>query len=294
MSAHFLLIDDRGTVWDGASAQLRTSYGCTSRHEDFSTYVVKNLGFIAVHIYGRSCEIRFRPRIVKTAAFTGLKEWIRPRKFERIVTAHFTNDWIYGLHNSDQAALAKIDALASSNQRVQTSDYLMRALRKDQLPRSTPLHRALHTLIEDWPTLSQSVHRDSLRTVIEQSLQGRYTLVDALPGTQDLVFREIGHGFLSYNDEWVARTRGHLVEELEDAAYGRWAASGYRDALRLGTPTLCDVDAIMETSRLGRARIRYKRVVLPVRSVANGSWLLTSSILDPTIDLRVDLLQESA
>ena len=38
----------------------------------------------------------------------------------------------------------------------------------------------------------------------------------------------------------------------------------------------------------------YKRLYLPARGMGGGTWLLTSSILDPTIDLRVDLLDKTA
>lgn len=294
MSANLLLFDDVGNLWDGGSPRLRKTFGSTASDDDFSTYVVKNMGFVAVHGYGRSCEIRLRPRLVTAAAFTGLANWVRSHKFDRIVTAHFTDDWVYGLHANGDVAIAKLEALLSNSQRVQHGDYLMRHLKKDELPRTTQMHQALHSLIENWPMLSQSVHREGLRNIIETSLQGRYTIVDAVPDASELMFREIGSGFLSYNDEWVARSKGLRVEELEDSAYGRWAATGYRQALRNGIPLLCDVDAIMQTPRLGRARIRYKRLLFPSRSIAGGAWLLTSSVLDPTIDLRIDLGKKSA
>lgn len=293
MAGNLVLIDDLGTIWDGASPRLRTSFGSTACDDDFSTYVVKNLGFIAVHNYGRSCEIRLRPRIVSAAAFSSLADWIGSRKYDRIVTAHFADDWVYGLHANGTVVLAKLDALVATAKRVQPGDYLTRPLRKEELPRTTQLHQALHSLIENWAMLSASIHRDGLKTMVEQTLQGRYTIVDThVDGS--LRFGEIGGGFLSYNDEWVARSRGVPVEQLEDASYGRWVACGYREALRNGEPILSDVDAIMKTPRLGRARVRYKRVLLPTRSAAKGTWLLTASVLDPTIDLRVDLVEKTA
>ncbi len=293
MSVNLVLFDDLGTHWDGGSPRLRNSFGSPVSNDEFSTYVVKNMGFIAVHGYGRSCEIRLRPSLVSPAAFAALQHYLKSRVFERIVTARYDTDWVYGLHANKDAALAKIEASLAASLSPRPGDYLMRPLTKAELPRNTPMHQALHSLIENWPTLSKSVHRDGLSNIIKQSLLGRYTVVDSGSDGQNLTFREIGTGFMSYNDDWVARSQGRPVDNLEDAAYGRWAASGYREALQSGLPTLCQVDAIMNTPRLGRARVRYARVLLPVRS-NGGAMLLTSSILDPTIDLRAELLKKIA
>jgi hypothetical protein len=292
MSANLVLFDDLGTLWDGGSPRLRSSFGSPVSNEEFSTYVVKNMGFVAVHGYGRSCEIRLRPSMVSPAAFEALQGHLKGRTYDRVVTAHYNEEWTYGLHASKEVALAKIEASLALSRKPRPGDYLVRSLKKADLPRTTPLHQALHSLIENWPMLSQTVHRDGLSNIVKQSLQGRYTLVDAAPDGRDLTFREIGGGFMSYNDDWVARSQGRPVDNLEDAAYGRWAAAGYREALRSGQPTLCQVDAIMNTPRLGRARVRYARVLLPVRSIG-GAMLLTSSILDPTIDLRAEFLRKA-
>ncbi|MEQ1611673.1 MAG: hypothetical protein ABL904_02890 [Hyphomicrobiaceae bacterium] len=294
MSVNLVLFDDLGTHWDGGSPRLRNSFGSPVSNDEFSTYVVKNMGFIAVHGYGRSCEIRLRPSLVSPAAFAALQHYLRTRVFERIVTARYDTDWVYGLHANKDAALAKIEASLASSLSPRPGDYLVRSIAKDELPRNTPFHDALHSLIENWPTLSQSVHRDGLSNIIKQSLQGRYHLMVSPNGADTLAYSEIGNGFVSYSESWVAQAIGKAIEEHEDTAYGSWVASNCREAMKLNSPVLCDVDAIMNTSKLGRARIRYKRLFLPTRSIGGGAWLLTSSILDPTIDLRVDMLRKSA
>lgn len=295
MSANFCLIDDLGTIWDGAPPRLRNAFGSTASDDDFSTYVVKNMGFIAVHTYGRSCEIRMRPRIVTQRAFAALSSWVRSHNFERIVTAHFAaDDWVYGLHGSGDIALGKLDALLATSARSQPGDYLMRQLSKDQLPRTTHTHRALHALIEDWPQLSQSVSRGGLTRLIRDSLKNRYHLMHVGATSDQLTFGEIGSGFISYSEDWRARSVGAAVSDHEDRNYGKWVAQCCHDAIRSGEPALCDVDAIIDTPRLGRARVRYKRLFLPARGAGNGTWLLTSSILDPTIDLRVEVLDKTA
>lgn len=294
MSANLTLFDDLGTHWDGGSPRLRNSFGSPVSNEEFSTYVVKNMGFIAVHGYGRSCEIRLRPNIVSPAAFAALRQHLKVRVFDRIVTAQFDSDWVYGLHASKDAALAKIETMLAASSKPRPGDYLVRSISKGDLPRNTPFHDALHSLIENWAMLSQSVHREGLSNIIKQSLQGRYHLMVSDDGSDSLAYREIGDGFVSYSESWVAQAIGKAIEEHEDKAYGSWIASYCREAMKSNAPVLCDVDAIMNTRKLGRARVRYKRLFLPTRGIGGGAWLLTSSVLDPTIDLRVDLLQKSA
>jgi hypothetical protein len=293
MSTRLVIIDDLGHVWDGGDPRLRTAFGSTASSDEFSTYVVKNMGFIAVHGYGRSCEIRLRPQVVTVAAFSTLKDWLTGRNFERIVTACFEADWVYGLHASHDKATAKLDTMITAARGARPGDYLMRTLKKDDLPRTTPLHKALHSLIENWPMLSQSVHRNGLSNIIQQSLQGRYHVMIAKSGASALTFGEIGSGFVSYSDNWRAQAIGKSIADHEDMNYGSWVASNCHGALAAGTPTLCDVDAIMTTPKLGRARLRYKRLYLPARGIGGGTWLLTSSILDPTIDLRVNLFDKT-
>lgn len=289
-----LIFDDLGNLWDGGSARLRASFGANQAHDEFSAYVVKNMGFIAINIYGRSCEIRLRPSLVKPSAFIGLRAWLADRTFDRVVTVHFDADWVYGLHANRQVALDRLEQVLAKAQAPRPGDYLMRPIAAADLPRTTPQHQALHSLIENWPSLSQSVHRDGLWNIIKQSLRGRYHIIDANDGSHDMTFREIGSGFVSYSADWVARAVGNSISQQEDQSYGQWISQTYRKALKDGQPMVCDVDTIMNTPTLGRARLRYKRVLLPTRSPGGGMWLLNSSIIDTTIDLRAEFLDKSA
>ena len=294
MPAHLQVFDDLGNLWDGASPRLRAAFGSAATVEEFSTYVVKNMGFIAIHSYGRSCEIRLRPQVVNATAFAALRVWMAERAYERIVTACFDADWNYGLHATQQKALAKLETIISSARGVRPGDYLVRSLLKEELPRTTPLHQALHSLIENWPMLSQSVHQDGLSNIITQSLQGRYHLIDADADNHRMIFREIGDGFVSYTAEWAMQAIGKPISEQDDRAYGQWVESVYRQVLATGLPAVADVDVVVTTSKLGRTRLRYKRVLLPARTLGGGMWLLNSSIIDPSIDLRAELLKKSA
>jgi hypothetical protein len=293
MPAHLLLFDDLGNLWDGSSPRLRDSFGSTAATDDFSTYVVMNMGFVAVHGYGRSCEIRLRPRLVTPATFGALQAWLAERKFDRIVTACFDADWVYGLFPSQEAAVAKLVAMLSTAQRARPGDYLSRALAKEDLPRTTPLHQALHSLIDNWPMLSQAVHRDGLMNIVRRSLQGRYHIMVADEGQGRLMFGEIGAGFASYSEDWRRQAIGKSISEHEDASYGKWLADCCHKVLASGEVAISDVDAIIQAPKIGRARIRYKRLLLPVRGAGRGMWLLTSSYIDPTIDLRVELLKKT-
>lgn len=289
-----LIFDDLGNLWDGGSSHLRASFGANQTHDEFSAYVVKNMGFIAINIYGRSCEIRLRPSLLKQSAFSALRAWLCKRSYDRIVTVRFETDWVYGLHANRQVALDRLEQALAKAQAPRPGDYLMRTLAVHELPRTTPQHLALHSLIENWPALSQLVHRNGLWNIIKQSLQGRYHIIDAKDGRQDMTFREIGTGFVSYSADWVARAVGNSISQQEDQSYGQWVAATYRTALKNGQPLVCDVDTIMNTPTLGRARLRYKRVLLPARSAGGGMWLLNSSIIDPSIDLRAEILDKSA
>jgi hypothetical protein len=282
-----VLIDDKGDVWPGGLARLRQNFGSPYATNELSDYLVRNLGFVAINVYGKSCEIRTRPSIVSESTFDALVDWLAERHFERIVTSSFDQDWKIELHAASDIALQRLIQLVSLNQIARPGDFVSKAIDFVSLPQTSPLR----SLLNYWPELARNVHRDGLRSILQQVVKGRFVLVNN--NENRLVIEDMGDGFLSYDAAWMSRANGIPVEEQPDRPYGRWVASAYRQTLRQGIPSLSDVDAIITRPKEGRSRRRYKRLILPCTAGQGGSWLLAGSIIDDTIDLRVEALQKS-
>src|SRR4029453_14513357 len=65
-----IILDDHGRAWDARSPALRSLLHCSLPDFDFLTYLVENLGFVAVtKIAPNAARIRFRP---ETASQTSI------------------------------------------------------------------------------------------------------------------------------------------------------------------------------------------------------------------------------
>ena len=115
-------------------------------------------------------------------------------------------------------------------------------------------------------------------------LPGLYIVVQAVEDGA-IFFREVGWGYPWVDKRWVPRARGLRMQDQPDYLLGNWIAEAYRDAAAAGVPRLDDIDAITATTRLGRLRIRYSRLIVPVET-RWGDRCLLGACHDPGIDLR--------
>ena len=85
---------------------------------------------------------------------------------------------------------------------------------------------------------------------------------------------------------WARRARGVPLHEQPDYRYGSAAATAYKAALHSRQPVCEQVDAIVSKTRGANLRLRYMRLILPFEESDGRTCLLSTSLLDPTIDLR--------
>ena len=280
-----LLIDDQGHLWDGASRTLRASFDSPYSGGEFSDYAVTNLGFIAANAYGGSCQIRLRPNFVSESAHKSLTHWLSSGRIDRIVLSWLDHEWHHELLRSRETAVARVAELAEIAKRAQPNDFLAHAVTADELPEST----ALGILLRYWERLSEPEGHASLMSLLNKALGNRYVLVGKDKSTAKMVFREFGGGLFNHYEAWRANGVGVPLDELPDHNYGLWAAEAYRQAMAEGSPHIHDVDAIVKWPHVGRTRMRYRRVIVPIAAETEGDVMLGGSIIDNRIDLRIGL-----
>jgi len=290
VAVSFLLIDDQGEIWGNAAIQLKQSFGSASSEDDLSNYLVKNLGFVAVNGYGRSCQIRIRPSVVTHQALDSLIYWLADHKFDRILTSYFDTDWRIELHGAADIVAQRLLQLMSSEQLIRPGDFVSEKIQLESLPNS----EVFASLLRNWPLLSGNLHQDGIRNVLHQLTRGRYFLVRQDRSSNQVVFQDIGSGFAILDNDWLSSARGMPVEQQKDGAYGSWIARRYRHVLQQPEIVAEKVDAIVSTTKYGRYRVRYNRLILPAGAPDGSKWLLCSSILDERIDLRLQPTREAA
>jgi hypothetical protein len=113
-------------------------------------------------------------------------------------------------------------------------------------------------------------------------------LVERVGREDTLLIRAIGSGYRAFDISWSAKSVGMPVDEQPDVDYGTWLSRGYLGVLARKQAQADEVDAIIYRPRYGRRRFTYRRLMLPF-AIANGRQLvLSTSVADPSIDLRLD------
>lgn len=283
------LIDDQGQVWDGGSRQLRHAYDSPYSGGEFSDYAVVNLGFIATNVYGQSAQIRMRPSFTADSAFDALYRWLVSRHFDRVVLTWLDDGWHNEMLRSNKEALIRLDDLIEVGKRQRPDAFLSQHVTAPT-PRDPKL---MQQLFNEWPTISANLDETQMRRLLEPLLGPRYVVVKAERNTPKLVFSEFGGGIFANYDVWRSCAIGAPIQEQPDRLYGRWVADAYAKTLAQGGPRLDQVDAIVRWPHEGRLRMRYQRLIVPIKVTDTEVHLLGGSVVDDRIDLRVARRQKT-
>lgn len=286
MSGTALLIDDRGTVWNSRSAELRSELQCIGAGFDFIDYAIKNLGFVGVSRRGSSAAtIRLRPQTVAPMAFARLIHWLSEERFARMLVSTYTlGGWQHSLHGSTLAAYRAITAAMRGADRDGNfdSDVLSRPTDISLLPEGNPLREAF----ELWRSVSGEWQGEARLAQLGKILSNRYVLFELRVGGE-FVVREFGGGLPDCAVAWLRWAIGQRVQDQPDKQYGWSCALAYEASVQRGEPALQDVDAYVQWWQRERERRRYKRLLLPFSAGSSPpAYLLSASVEDTSIDLR--------
>ncbi|MEL6375374.1 MAG: hypothetical protein AAFR04_15560 [Pseudomonadota bacterium] len=280
-----LIIDDQGELWDGNSRQLRRSFDSPFSGGEFTTYAVKNLGFLSLHRYQRSVEVRIRPHIVTDRALRGLKDWLVKHPVDRVVVTWFDRTWHHHMVGRAADALRWLERSVGIARAAKESAFLTRPVDPLDIDPQTPFA----TLMRDWEPLVRANGQHELFNTLKAVFNNRYVLMGQRPGERHLSFMDLGEGLYSFLEGWSQYAIGRPVEDQPDQAYGSWVSDTYGTTINDKRPRFDDVDAIVTWPIVGRTRIRYRRAIFPLQPSAQGEGgplLLGASVLDTSVDLR--------
>jgi len=281
--AQTYLFDDKGERWEGNSRALVDVLDASLSSEDLRRYVVRNLGFIAVTESIGSLRLQLRPAVVSQMALSGLIYWMHDRAVERVLISCLDCEWSHELVASREEAVRRLLVRAKFTAADREGDFLSKTRTLDELPRASPLW----AMLAAWSECSGKYDRERLQRLLDEALHGRYMLVEPMAHSAGLLVKEIGTGFNNLTVRWLSRIRGLRVEDQPDYAYGKWVTTLYRKVVNTRAPSLEDIDAVITWPQQPRISYRYRRLVLPFEPVGDSTLLLSATIIDPTIDLRV-------
>ncbi|MGD9806603.1 MAG: hypothetical protein AB7E81_23275 [Hyphomicrobiaceae bacterium] len=282
-----LLIDDQGEVWRGESRKLREAFDSPFSGGEFVEYAIKNLGFIALNVYGTSCQVRLRPKFLGELAREALRKWLCDRRVERVVLSHFDSSWVDELV-VPRALDARLDALRPA-QTGRTGDFLLRPLSMENAPRMVLSNSRVPVadLMKSWPALLHEYEATNLLRLLRLAFNEKFVIVQRPSGGERVLFSEFGDQMYFRYDTWRECAIGAPISEQPDRAYGRWVNESYNVAMGSTKPSYEAVDAILHWPDIGRARRRYRRILFPFQENQSGQLLFCGSLDDTNVDLRI-------
>ena len=277
-----LLIDDQGELWRGESRQLRAAFDSPHSGGEFVEYAVKNLGFVAINMYGSSCQVRLRPGFVGGRAIAGFRNWLQQIPVQRVVLTTFDKGWRDELIQPGRIA-ERLDSLLGATAAPGTDTFLSSPIPVAAFGQASPLG----AIIENWTHLVSEYEADTLLRLLRSVFRDQYVIVKRQPEHDRLIFQEFGDKMYWRYETWRTCAIGAPIEEQPDRGFGRWVAESYREALADGTPRHDKVDAILHCPESGRIRRRYRRLIFPVATASAGELVVGGSFDDLSVDLRI-------
>ena len=272
-----IVLDDHGRAWDARSPALRSFLHCSLPDFDFLTYLVENLGFVAVtRIASNAVHIRFRPETASQTSVAAALYCIADMGVERTVISH-PGQFVEKLFPSLAQTIAYIAEQVAANHQSLSAAFTSVERPLDILASTD---EALSSLFAHWVDSKQVYDSTTLASVLPESLRARFVLVE--PVNDRLTFTDVGTGFEIFGETWQEHARGLPIEETPDYDYGRWVQGIYRHALKTRLPRLDEVDAIIRRPhRNDRVHLRYRRLIVPFTCKGHGgTCLLASSVID--------------
>ena len=283
MRTNDLILDDEHHLWHWPFFSLAESLRSVQAGERLARYVVVNLGFVHFQFHPSGLIINLRPELVLARTIASAICFLSDLPSRRTVLACLETNWEHRVCRGRAEAVAMLNGvLQRCEAKTRTPSFLSRAIDTERMSGQNPFAQ----IVRFWSNHQTSLDQERIDKVLRGPLQGRYLVVAPAPERATLIMQHWGDRLGSYDPTWARRARGIPLHEQPDYRYGSAAATAYKAALHSRRPVCEQVDAIVSKTRGANLRLRYMRLILPFEESDGGTRLLSTSLLDPTIDLR--------
>lgn len=278
------LIDPSGDVWPGVTPQLAKKLQSSLSGQQLADYLVRNLGWAHVRSGTNVFVVRCRPTLMTEAALVTLLFQIHDAASETVYAIEIVSKGGASqlLRDRDQVTniLASLTAPLSAHRFWRGQRFIL-----SELPAAASPFGKVHHQIQS--LIAQSDDLERIASVISELLGTRWSISEFDHTTADWKELFNGGGFTPFNPSYSSRRRGAwLSDYTDDGEYVRWVTDNRRRVSERQTAEFADIDAIVTFERVGEARLRYKRLSLPVVRRTGECAILTAAVTDNSIDLR--------
>jgi hypothetical protein len=280
-----LVIDDAGRIHHAGSLLWRKALGTNLPEHELVPYAVRNIGFVAAETTSQAVRVWLRPKIVSPIAFATAIQWLTAMDVGRCCLTIFDDGWHDVLYGDVGAAIQALVDHALDAERP-------REFYREQLPLSALSARSpLAALLARVTELGFVLDRERLRPILHMLLADRYVLVEPRP--QDMIIVERGVGMPMLASGASPQPVGSRLKDLYDYRFGRWGSQAYEVVAREQCKRLDKIDVTVNLPTRRDTRVRYTRIIIPLRTSDGSSVLLGTSILDATLGGLIEPAQKA-
>ena len=282
-----LIIDDFGDVFRSGSPDLIRRLGYTVGGPSVENYAIENMGFVGIAEHGGKIHVRCRPALMADKTISSLLYWMFDRGNVVIVVS-----WLEDVWRLERAMPCRIAATFLTQLMEKRTQQPMAAN-----PRL--LSRLSDGVAHRWSkiaatTIQATDARISTATrarALDHIFNGRWTIVELDLRSFSLSTVDLGDGYPPLDPGLMRGQGGFNLAGAGDRHYKEWVRENFIDVARTDQPKFEDVDAVISWPRIGDARTRYWRAVVPLDRDEASCRLLSASGCDSSIDLRPNLVQ---
>ena len=277
-----IVIDENGVTWTIDSPELAAHLATSRAGEQLRSYVVTNLGWIAIRTWRSGLHIRCRPALVTDSAMTALMFYMYDRPTLSVALDLLLAERVHFLMRDRHMFVSFLVAVVARERRggFWNGPRLLNCLTS---PTTSPF---AHLAAAARQAVEGNDDADELRRALDQLFAGRWALHSLDTESGHSVIEHIGTTYTPFNPKWLATAHGRSLCEYGDEAYGLWIADMQRLAHDRGQLIYDDVDAVVAFPGIGDTRLRYSRMTLPLRRPDGRRLILSTAISNSSIDLR--------
>lgn len=269
-----MLIDPQGKIWSADGETVRRLFDSDLPRQVVIRYAVRNMGWMFVRCTAGEAVINCRPGRISDVAVAAAAYALTDNEITRArIGALDDNNLVHGLAH----VIAALERLQAS-----PAPAIPRLLHKSVGLSSTPF---VDVQAEIAKSGILSLELDALRRACDHMFGGRYTIATAAGPDRPVCIVGIGTRYTHFSRTFYDRAVGLRFEDGPDVKYGKWVSETMGKALDTLVPSWGEVDA--EVRYANRPlRIRYDRMIVPFANERGERFVLSTSSMRDSIDLR--------
>ena len=271
-----LLIDDAGACWADTSEALAHLIGYDDPALDFRLYAVRERGLIHFQPGDEGARVSLCQGAFTPAALAGLLYVLSDRAEHRVLLSLWQGTrWGYELHSDLWELAERLQDLSAGGPVELSRPWLATERRLAAL--HLPHFAALQPLVGVWRRARGRMTKELTALWSSGTLRNRTIFIRRPGGSSRLLVDHFGASIsiLRPCESFLLVGRDF---NLPDRAYCGWCEEAYDRTLAGGRLRLESVVARISTSEAATVRIRYDRLLMPLRGPGRDAWMLCVSM----------------